>query len=299
MELYHLRSFIAVANEGHLTRAAQQLYISQPAVSAHIKALEEELGVTLFARTPQGMILTSEGTVLKAQAEKSLNTINELFRQAKRLQHDLTGTAKIGLNIDPELLKTAEFFSVMSTNYPLLEYHFLQRSTWEVVDELRRGEIDGGYMYGGIIAPQPDIVSCKLRNYNVMVVGPARWKDRIEAADWEGLAAFPWVWTSKLCAFCDLAVKTFHNRNLTPAKAVIADHEAAMRTLVISGVGLTLMREDEARKLEAEGKIVIWHNEKLEIELHFAYLRARQEDPVIQAILNGIFIIWNLQEPCI
>ena len=48
-----------------MTRAAHQLYISQPAVSAHIKALEEELGVTLFARTPQGMTLTKEGHVLK------------------------------------------------------------------------------------------------------------------------------------------------------------------------------------------------------------------------------------------
>ena len=61
MELYHLRTFVTVAEEGHLTRASERLFTSQPAVSAHIKALEEELGVTLFDRTPRGMQLTPAG----------------------------------------------------------------------------------------------------------------------------------------------------------------------------------------------------------------------------------------------
>ena len=293
MELYHLRSFIAVAKEGHLTRAAHQLYISQPAVSAHIKALEEELGVTLFARTPQGMTLTKEGHVLKMQAEKSLTTINELFQQAKRLQHDLSGVAKIGLNIDAELLKTAEFYSVMSSNYPKLEYHFLQRSSWQVADELRQGGLDGGYMYRKETAP--DIASCVLRQYKVVVVGPARWKERLDAAEWRDLADFPWVWISNDCAFCDLATNMFRKMNLRPSKAVIADHEGIMKTLVASGAGVTLLREDEAVSAERDGKIVIWRKETLDIELCFASLRARQEDPIVQAILNTLFIIWDVK----
>jgi len=61
MELYQLKTFVTVAEEGHLTRAAERLFTSQPAISAHIKSLEEELGVTLFHRTPKGMQLTTEG----------------------------------------------------------------------------------------------------------------------------------------------------------------------------------------------------------------------------------------------
>ena len=51
MELYQIKSFIAVAEEGNLTRASTRLFASQPAVSAHIKSLEEELGLNLFERT--------------------------------------------------------------------------------------------------------------------------------------------------------------------------------------------------------------------------------------------------------
>jgi DNA-binding transcriptional LysR family regulator len=58
MEFYQLRSFVAVAEAGHLTRAAEKLHVSQPAVSAQIKALEDELELALFERTSSGMVLT-------------------------------------------------------------------------------------------------------------------------------------------------------------------------------------------------------------------------------------------------
>ena len=61
MELYQLRTFAAVAELGHLTRAAERLHVSQPAVSAQIRALEDELGTPLFERGPSGMTLTTAG----------------------------------------------------------------------------------------------------------------------------------------------------------------------------------------------------------------------------------------------
>ena len=64
MELYHLKTFVTVAEERHLTRAAERLCVSQPAISAHIKALEEELGLALFERTPKGMLPTAAGEAL-------------------------------------------------------------------------------------------------------------------------------------------------------------------------------------------------------------------------------------------
>ena len=70
MELYQLRSFAAVAELGHLTRAAEKLHISQPALSAQIKALEDELGVALFERVSSGMVLTSAGRKLLPEAQK-------------------------------------------------------------------------------------------------------------------------------------------------------------------------------------------------------------------------------------
>ena len=71
MKLYQLRSFVAVAEAGHLTRAAEKLHVSQPAVSAQIKALEDELDLVLFERTSSGMVLTPAGKRLLTDAERS------------------------------------------------------------------------------------------------------------------------------------------------------------------------------------------------------------------------------------
>jgi DNA-binding transcriptional LysR family regulator len=294
MELYQLRSFVTVAHEGHLTRAAKRLYISQPAVSAHIKALEEELGVVLFTRTPQGMQLTKEGQVLRVQAEKSLSTVNELFQQAKSLQDTLADVIKIGLNTDPDFLKISNFFSIMTENYPKLEFHLLQNSSWEVADELRKGNLDAGYMYGR--EASSDIAVIPLHTCNVYIVGPVCWKAQIEQADWKELAKMPWVWVSPHdCPFCQIIDDVFHERDLEPNKVAIADQESVLKALVTSGAGLTIMVENEALAAEREGKLVVWKKDTLRIDLSFVYLKKRENDPLIQAILNGIFIVWDIK----
>ena len=70
MELNRLRSFVVVAETGHLTRAAEKLHISQPALSAQIRALEDELDLTLFERTSTGMTLTAGGSRLLSSASQ-------------------------------------------------------------------------------------------------------------------------------------------------------------------------------------------------------------------------------------
>ena len=58
MDIYQLRTFVTVARERSITRSSEVLHLSQPAVSAHIKALEDTLGLALFERTPRGKSLT-------------------------------------------------------------------------------------------------------------------------------------------------------------------------------------------------------------------------------------------------
>src|SRR3954451_13328412 len=82
MELRHLRYFVAVAEELHFRRAAERLYVAQPAVSEQVRKLEEELGVQLFDRTHRSVRLTAAGGALLAGARPALRG-----RPRRLLQH--------------------------------------------------------------------------------------------------------------------------------------------------------------------------------------------------------------------
>jgi DNA-binding transcriptional LysR family regulator len=96
MELRHLRYFIAVAEEGHFTRAAERLHIQQPPLSQQIRALEEELGFTLFDRHPKGARLTAGGAVFLEEARAILSNVVSGAARANLAAHGASGLLRIG-----------------------------------------------------------------------------------------------------------------------------------------------------------------------------------------------------------
>ena len=87
MSLAQIEYFVAVAQEGHVGRAAHALRIAQPAVSRQIRRLEDELGAALFVRTPRGMKLSREGHVFLAHARAILTSVRAA-RDALRTGRD-------------------------------------------------------------------------------------------------------------------------------------------------------------------------------------------------------------------
>ena len=143
MDLNHLRSFVAVAKFGHLTRASEALHLSQPALSSHIKTLEEQFGVTLFERTPTGMTLTPSGRRLLAEAEQIIGAVRHLAHSAQDLRGQPTGHLKIGtvLNQRPCV---GEFISRALDCYPQIELELYQVMSSDVLARLRNGTLDAG-----------------------------------------------------------------------------------------------------------------------------------------------------------
>ena len=91
MDILKLCSFVMVARLGHLTRAAERLFLTQPAVTAHIKAIEQELGIALFDRAPGRISLTRQGELLLdvlAMSEEELAEAAAGVVQAVRMGED-------------------------------------------------------------------------------------------------------------------------------------------------------------------------------------------------------------------
>src|SRR5882672_107397 len=105
MELYQLKTFVAIAQEGSLTRAAERVFTSAPAVSAQLRALEDELGVKLFERTTRGMALTPAGSGLLDEAERTLASAMRIRSAADQIRGAAQGAVRFGTIADPVALR--------------------------------------------------------------------------------------------------------------------------------------------------------------------------------------------------
>lgn len=294
MELYQLRSFAAVAEAGHLTRAAERLHISQPALSAQIKALEDELGVALFERTSSGMILTAGGQRLLGEAEKVLAAAQGLRNEARALKGEVAGKAAVGTVLEPGLSRVGELLSVMVERYPLLQLELHHEISGAALEKVRSGELDASFFYGDLA--HPSVAGVALRPLVYRVAAPAAWRERIAGAGWPDIAALPWVLTPPISSHHRLAAALFRKHGVEPTKVVEADQEPVISSLVASGVGLSLMREDVALERAAAGEICLWDQGRGTTTLWFIHLQERAEDPVIRALLDGLRDTWKPEE---
>ena len=293
MQLNRLKSFAAVAEAGHLTRAAEKLHISQPALSAQIKALEDEFDLSLFERTPAGMVLTQAGKRLLGEVEKVLAAAQSLRAEARSLKGEIAGAAKLGTLADPEFIRIGEFMSAALERYPLLQIEFQHEITGMALEHVRDGVLDGSFYYGELRPPQ--VAGIGLREIGYRVAAPAAWTGRIAQAGWPEIAAEPWIMPPPVSTHHQLAHALLQSHGVEPAKSIGADHESVVSSLVASGLGVALIREDIALRMAEAGEICLWRDIRAATMLWFIHLRSREHDPVIRALVDVLKDVWGLR----
>ncbi len=290
MELYQLKGFAAVAELGQLTRAAERLHISQPALSAQIKALEDELNVALFERSAGGMALTAAGRQLLPEAERTLAAAQGLRSQALALRGEIAGRVRLGSVGDPELTRLAEMLRGAVDCYPLLEIDVHHEISGAAFEKVRDGELDAAFYYGNLV--HPSVATLPLRELDFRIVVPSAWAGRLADADWKTIAAEPWLTTPPISTHHVLAAELFAAHGIEPTRQVEADHEAVISSLVAAGVGVALMREDTALADAAARRIAIWGDTRLRTRLQFIFRRDRENDPAIHAVREVVADVW-------
>jgi DNA-binding transcriptional LysR family regulator len=293
LETNLLNTFVVVARLGHLTRAAEQLHLSQPAVSKQLRSLEDDLGVKLFDRQPSGMALTRAGRELLADAELLLQQARLLEDRAKRLHGEVFGQVKLGTIIDPEYLRLGPFLGRLLVDYPRIDVKLQHGISGWVLEQIGAGALDAGFCLGDTSAAQ-DMASLQLALPMYCVVGPAQWAEKIGAADWAALAAMPWVGTPRRSSQHYLTSLIEQQHGLAFNFVVEADQESSMIDLMRTGVGLCLMREELALQAQHRDEVAVWPGVRQACPLSFVYPAGRAEEPVIDALLQVLRGIWAL-----
>ncbi|RMD01975.1 LysR family transcriptional regulator [Aquitalea sp. FJL05] len=292
MEIYQLRTFVTVAQQGHLTQAAELLHLSQPAVTAQIKALEEEVGMPLFERTAGGVTMTRAGQELLPQAQSILASAREIINHAKGLKGQTGGKALIGLTLTPATLKAGEWVAALVEKYPLLDLRLQHGVTGEVLNLVRKKELDAGFYLGK--NPYVNVNTVLLTNLPFRIVLPNGWKNRIDLNNTKELGRLPWVGLSQFSSLSKITAELWRELNISPKKVTESDNLAAVLELVACGVGVALAREEEALEWEAAGRLTVVPAVRKLAELQFVYPSDRVGDPILEALLQELIRVWAL-----
>lgn len=288
MELYQLRTFIAVAQEGHLTRAADRLHLSQPSISAHIKSLEKEIGLNLFDRTPKGMRLTKQGETLLAHAQRVLDAGRTLLTQAQMMQEVFIPKLLIGVPADGALPELSDLIADLRDLYSGIELNLEQRLSGTLIKDIRSELLDFGFIVDS--TPPPDMYAIALRKITFRVVAPRSWAMQLERADWFEIASLPWIFTPSECGMNRVAESFFKARHIEPRASMTANSSASIFALLVAEAGVTLMPDAEAAALS--NQIAVWEHGAMEGCLYFVHRHNRASEPVIQSLQGIVKKLW-------
>jgi DNA-binding transcriptional LysR family regulator len=288
MDLNHLRSFVTVAKFGHLTRAAEALHLSQPALSGHVKALEEQLGVTLFERTPTGMTVTPAGQRLLVEAEAIIGAVQHLVHSAQELRGEPTGHLKLGTVLDPVLLRVGDLLVRAREAYPQIELELHQCMSSEALTRVRSGAFDASFYFGE--EPEPDLHAVALREITYQVAIPPAWADEMRGASWDAVAERPWIVAPEPSTHRHLVLQLFGDR--PPAKIIEADSESVINNLVESGVGISVIRADAGTPTTDVSRYFIWPGAEVTTRLWLVHAASRESDPLLVALRDVLGEVW-------
>jgi DNA-binding transcriptional LysR family regulator len=147
IENRHLRYFTVLARTLHMTRAAEQLYLAQPALTQNIQQLEEELGTTLIQRTGRKLSLTAAGEVFLQEAENSLQQFELAKLAAQRAGRGELGHVSVGFSSTAGIQLIPEVVTAFKSRYPDVDIRMREMGMDAQLTALRSGQIDIAITY--------------------------------------------------------------------------------------------------------------------------------------------------------
>lgn len=292
-------AFVTVAREGSVSRAAEVLNLTQPAISHQIKRLSEETGIALFSRMPAGLQITDDGAAVLARAEHVLEAMNDFRRAARQRSGNISGKLKIGTIVDPEFIRLGWMLASLRTEHPDIQTELSHGVSGDIVTWLKKGQIDAGFYLCspeeleklGSDADDP-LHAIKLADFCYRVIGPEGWQNKIENADWSTLATFPWIGTPEKSAHYRLLAKFYPDPKDRLGVVARVDQEASMLEMVRSGIGLSLCRESIALHQKQSFGLAVGNAVSVPACLCFVCLDRRKDNPILQAIFKLIQSSW-------
>jgi DNA-binding transcriptional LysR family regulator len=286
MELRHLRTIVAVARHRSFTKAAEELFLAQSAISQQISRLEAEIGIQIFRRSSRSVELTEEGKVILDHAKRVLAEVDDLHGQMEALTGVMRGTVRIG-GIYP--FGPYDLYGVLADyreRYPGVAIHMVEDAVDEVLAMLRVDELDCAFASVDAEAIGPEFAATLLWEEEFVMVAaldhPFAERPHIT---WEDLVDEDLVAYRDNSALRRRFETTISRRGIEPRNAFVCTEMTAVRALASKGLGVAVLPRSVA---EQEGPPVIlrtFRPEPVTWPVALVWRSDRRQPPAAKAFL--------------
>lgn len=256
MDITQLRTIICVADTGSLSRAADSLCTAQPALSRHVRMLEEELGVRLFDRHGRGMLITEQGRLVLEHARRIVTELDGIVAGLSDETQSMRGHIAIGMTPTVAEVLADPLVSAIRKAHPLSTCKVVSAFSYYLLDWVHRGEIDLAVLYD-----PHSIKSLKtefLVEEELFAVAPANSDlDPDKALDIRMLSQVSMILPSNKHSLRNIVDRAAVEAGVLLNCRIEADSYSMLRNLVIGGNGWTVLpRAAIAPEIEA-GKLKV------------------------------------------
>ena len=241
MNFLQYELFASVARTLNLSKTAQQYNISQPAVSHHLKSLEESLGLTLVKRTKRGVVLTDAGRELLPYVQEILAINNQAENRMQNIAGGTFGHIRIAA-LSAASYQVSDALAALFANHPNIQADISLMEGTELTEALRENSHD---FYFGVAPMTPDNMG-----YESAIIAHGRLElfvhrsvaGRIDLDDWSTVARLPFVSVPRSDVSLDKKIMTVcSNRGFTPRIISIYDRAESVVLSVNAGLGVAIL----------------------------------------------------------
>ncbi|WP_374495504.1 LysR substrate-binding domain-containing protein [Zoogloea sp.] len=290
MDLRHLRYFVAVAEEQNIGRAAARLHISQPPLTRQIQQLEEELGVTLFNRTPRGMELTQAGQLFLEEARNIRSLVEQATERTQRAGQGKLGRIDVAIFGSAILDAIPKLLLAFRTRHPDVKVVLHTMTKAEQIAALRQRRISVGF--NRMLAPLDDLETRQVTTEKLLLAvradHPLARQASIAFAELRDhpLVLFP---TGGRPSFIDKVIGLCSDRGFQPQISQEVGDAVTGVALVAGGFGVCLVPES-ATTLQFPGVVYAPLSDtppNFFVDLSCVY-RRDDSSPILAAFLNTV-----------
>jgi len=286
MELRQLRAFERVAHCASFTRAARELGLSQPAVSGHVQALEEELGIKLLERQPRQTLLTPAGELLLDYARRLLNLEREASQRLEELKGLQAGCLRLGASPTIGTYLLPAMLGEFKARYPGLRAIAEIAPSYRVAEALQAHAIEIGLVEAAV--DSHGLVAEVFRTDELVLVVPAGhpWARRGSIRPAE-LLDYPLVAREPASGTRALVEERLRAVGIEPVPALELGGLEAIKNAVLAGLGVSFVSRQAIELEEKLGILVTVTVEGLDLRRPFYCLRHAQRylSPALEAFL--------------